>query len=307
MSEYEVDEIPHYLWSIDHEPRLRIQSGDVVSFRAREALNGQFDSLRTGDDIPNIDWGSIYPLIGPIWVDGAEAGDVLEIEILDVSVEDWGWTAVLPGLGLLTEDFPESYFHRWDFNGTVADFNQIAQIPIRPFFGVIGVCPDVDTPMDVLPPGPFGGNIDCRDIVAGAKLYLPVQTAGGRVAIGDPHAAQGDGEVCVSAIEASASGAVRITLHKDRSISRPEFQTPGPLRTGIDKDGYYATMGVADDLMVASKDALRGMVDHLTARYGMEPIEAYVLSSTVVDLKITEVVDAPNWVVSAYLPLSVMR
>ena len=307
MTDHEIDPDPHYLWTTDHEPRVTVRSGDTVTFRAREALNGQFELLGSGDALPEVDWDSVYPLIGPVWVEGAEPGDVLEVEILEVANEEWGWTAVLPGFGLLTEDFPDAHFHRWELDGIAADFKQIASVPLRPFFGVIGVCPDVAEPTAVLPPGRFGGNMDCRDLIAGTKLYLPVQTAGARLAVGDPHAAQGDGEVCVSAIEASASGSLRIGLHKNRSIPAPQFQTLGPLRTGIDEAGYYATMGVAGDLMTASKDALRAMVEHMCTTYGMEPIDAYVLSSTVVDLKITEVVDAPNWVVSAYLPLSVMR
>ncbi|MDT7607545.1 MAG: hypothetical protein QOG96_2048 [Pseudonocardiales bacterium] len=130
---------------------------------------------------------------------------------------------------------------------------------------------------------------------------------GARLALGDPHAAQGDGEVCVSAIEASASGAVRVRLHRDRRIPGPQLQIPGPLRGDIDDAGYYATMGVGPDLMAAARDALRAMIDHLGSQYGVEPIDAYILSSTCVDLKITEVVDAPNWVVSAYLPVGIMR
>lgn len=306
MARHEFNATPQYLWSTEHEPALHVASGDTISFSATEALNGQFDDLGSGDPLPEVDWDSVYPLVGPIVVEGAAPGDVLEIEILDVSNGSWGWTAVLPGFGLLPEDFPDAHFHRWELSGNEADFKHIAKVPIRPFFGVIGVCPDVDEPTPVLPPGRFGGNVDCRDLIAGSKLYLPVQTAGARLALGDPHAAQGDGEVCVSAIEASATGDIKVSLHQGRSISGPQFQTPGPLRTGIDDQGYYATMGVASDLMTASKDAVRAMVEHLSYTYGLEPIDAYILSSTVVDLKINEVVDAPNWVVSAYLPIGVM-
>jgi acetamidase/formamidase len=310
MVAHELTGPDHRLWTTTHPPALTVSDGDTITFSVQEALAGQFDALRTGDPLPDLDWDRVYPLAGPIIVDGAEPGDVLEIEVLEVSPTDWGWTAVVPGLGLLSDDFPDAHFHRWDLSGgpaAGADFKGLATVPVRPFLGVMGVCPDTVEPLPVLPPGHFGGNLDCRDLVAGARLYLPVQVPGARLALGDPHAAQGDGEVCVSAIEASASGAVRVRLHHDRRIPGPQLQTPGPLRGGIDDAGYYATMGVGPDLMAAARDALRAMIDHLGSQYGVEPIDAYILSSTCVDLKITEVVDAPNWVVSAYLPVGIMR
>ncbi|HWN31894.1 MAG TPA: acetamidase/formamidase family protein [Pseudonocardia sp.] len=304
----------HRLWTTSHEPALTVSDGDTIAFSVQEALAGQFDGLATGDPLPEVDWDRVYPLAGPVLVHGAEPGDTLEIEVLEVSPTDWGWTAVVPGLGLLADDFPVAHFHRWDLSGAAdgagfggADFKGLATVPVRPFLGVMGVCPDTVEPLPVLPPGHFGGNLDCRDLVAGARLYLPIQVPGARLALGDPHAAQGDGEVCVSAIEASASGAVRVRLHRGRRIPGPQLRTPGPLRRGIDDAGYYATMGVGPDLMAAARDALRAMIDHLGTEYGLAPLDAYVLSSTCVDLKITEVVDAPNWVVSAYLPLSIMR
>jgi acetamidase/formamidase len=308
MRTHDLDAPPHRLWSTAHEPALTVADGDSVRFSVQEALAGQFDALSTGDALPELDWDAVYPMAGPIMVEGAEPGDVLEIEVVDVTSADWGWTAVVPGLGLLAEDFPASHYHRWDLSGgKVADFKGVAAVPIRPFLGVIGVCPDVTEPQPVLPPGHFGGNLDCRDLVVGTRLYLPVQVPGARLALADPHAAQGDGEVCVSAIEASATGEVRIRLHKDRTIAGPQLRTAGPLRPGLEDAGWYATMGVGPDLMAAARDALRAMIEHMGREYGLDPVDAYVLSSTCVDMKITEVVDAPNWVVSAYLPLAVMR
>jgi acetamidase/formamidase len=305
---HDLDAPPHRLWSPAHEPALAVADGDAVRFSVQEALSGQFDALRTGDAVPELDWDAVYPMAGPIVVEGAEPGDVLEIEVVDVTPVDWGWTAVVPGLGLLAEDFPDSHFHRWELTGgPTADFLGVAAVPVRPFLGVIGVCPDVAEPAPVLPPGHFGGNLDCRDLVAGARLYLPVQVPGARLALADPHAAQGDGEVCVSAIEASASGEVRVRLHKDRRIRGPQLRTPGPLRAGLEDAGWYATTGVGPDLMAAAKDAVRAMIEHLGREYGLSPVDAYVLCSVCVDLKVVEVVDAPNWVVGAYFPLAVAR
>jgi len=298
----------HRLWTTAHQPVLAVADGDTVTFDVQEALAGQFDALDTGDPLPELDWDRVYPMAGPIVVDGAEPGDALEIEVLEVAPTDWGWTAVVPGLGLLADDFPKAHYHRWDLTDRRgADFKGLATVPLRPFLGVIGVCPDTADPLPVLPPGPFGGNLDCRDLVAGSRLFLPVQVPGARLALADPHAAQGDGEVCVSAIEASATGTVRVRLHKGRRLPGPQLRTAGPLRQGIDEAGYYATMGVGPDLMAAARDALRAMIDHLGTEYGLDPVDAYVLSSACVDLKITEVVDAPNWVVSAYLPVGIMH
>jgi acetamidase/formamidase len=209
-------------------------------------------------------------------------------------------------MGLLADDFPDAHLHRWELRDDRADFLGAASVPVRPFLGVLGVTPDIDEPRSVIPPGHFGGNLDCRDLTAGTRVLLPVQAAGARLMVGDPHAAQGDGEVCVAAIEAGLRGALRVHLHKGRTIPAPQFETPGPLRSGIEDRGYYGTMGVAPDLMTAARDAVRAMIDHLCATTGLAPLDAYVLASVVVDLKISEVVDAPNWVVTAYLPLSVL-
>jgi acetamidase/formamidase len=307
MTHHEVPGPVHRLWTTSHEPVLDITDGDTISFDLTEATDGQFDPTSTVRAVDSFDWDRVYPLAGPILVSGAELGDVVEVEFLELHNVNWGWTAVLPGLGLLTEQFPDAHLHVWDLaGGESADFLGVARIPLRPFCGVVGVCPDTVEPLGVLPPGHFGGNIDCRDVTAGAKLYLPVQVPGARLALGDPHAAQGDGELCVSAIESSLSGTARVRLHKGRRISAPELDVPGALRPGSDAAGFYATMGVAPDLMAAARDAASAMIDHLGHEYGLDPIDAYVLCSVAVDLHIGELVDAPNWVVTAYLPKSIM-
>lgn len=297
----------HRLWTTKHEPVLTIGSGDTITFEVQEGGGGQFDAYRNGDPVPDFDFDLVYPLAGPIMVDGAEPGDTIELEILEYTSDTWGWTCVIPGFGLLAEDFPDKALHRWDLTTPGgADFKGIATVPVRPFCGVMACTPDVAEPRNVIPPGHFGGNMDCRDLVAGTRLFLPVQTPGARVAFGDPHAAQGDGEVCVAALEAGLSGSMRVHLHKGKAISGPQFRTRGPLRAGIEDEGYFATMGIGPDLMRAAQDALRAMLDHLGSEYKIEPLDAYLLSSVAVDLKITEVVDQPNWVVSAYLPMSIM-
>lgn len=293
-------------WTGD-DPIATIADGDTVTFDAIEAAGGQWDDFRNGDPFPALDPDLIYPLIGPIHVAGADVGDTIELEPLDYGTTDWGWTAVLPGKGLLPEDFPDAHLHRWELRDGTADFLGIARIPLRPFLGVMAAVPPSQEPLPVGPPGTFGGNLDCRDLVAGSRVFLPVSVPGAHVMLGDPHVAQGDGEVCTSAIESSLSGTVRIRLHEGLHIPAPRFVTPGPLRPEGDEQGYVATMGVRPDLRRAAQDAVRSMIDLLGTEYGVEPLDAYVLSSVAVDLRITEIVDAPNWVVSAYLPRAIMR
>ena len=306
MTRHDVPGPVHRGWTTRHEPVLEVADDDEIVFDAEECSAGQLAEHVDGATPPAIDYDLLYPLVGPVQVAGAEPGDSIELQILDYRPGTWGWTSVLPDFGLLPEDFPDYHVHRWDLGDGVADFKGAARIPLRPFLGVMGATPDSDEPLSPFPPGTFGGNIDTRDLVAGTSLFLPVSTPGGRIMIGDPHAAQGDGEVCGAAIEASLSGAIRVRLHRGRTIPAPQFRTAGPLRTGIEDAGYYATTGIGPDLMRASQDAVRAMIDHLVAETGLSPLDAYVLSSVAVDLKISEIVDAPNWVVSAYLPNSIL-
>lgn len=307
MATHAVPGPPARLWTPAHEPVLEVADGDVLTFDAIECAAGQLDGFRNGQPVPHLDYDLLYPLVGPVLVAGAEPGDAVELEVVEYRSGSWGWTSVLPDFGLLADDFPDLHVHRWELGDGVADFKGIATIPLRPFLGVMGATPDTAEPLSPFPPGHFGGNIDTRDITHGASVLLPVQVPGARIMVGDPHAAQGDGEVCGAAIEASLSGALRVRLHKGLALPAPQFRTSGPLRAGIDDAGYYATMGVAPDLMTASQDAVRAMIDHLGRTYGLDPLDAYVLCSVIVDLKISEVVDQPNWVVSAYLPNSVFR
>ncbi len=294
-------------WTTRHEPVLEVADGDVIEFDAEECSAGQLAGHVDGATPPALDYDLLYPLVGPVLVAGAEPGDAVELEVLDYRPGTWGWTSVLPDFGLLPLDFPDYSVHRWELDGgPTADFLGVAAVPVRPFLGVMGATPDVDEPLSPFPPGCFGGNIDTRDLVAGSRLLLPVSTPGARILLGDPHAAQGDGEVCGAAIEASLSGAIRVRVHKGRTIPAPQFSVPGPLRPGIEDRGSFATTGVAPDLMRASQDAVRAMIDHLVRTTGLAPLDAYVLCSVAVDLKITEVVDAPNWVVAAYLPNSIL-
>lgn len=299
----------HYVWDNELEPVLEVEAGDTVVYRTREVSDGQITPGSTADALSAFDWDRVYPLAGPVSVRGAEPGDVLEVEVLDIHTLGWGWTAVIPGFGLLPEDFPDAYLKVFDLTaGDYTLFKDDVRLPIEPFFGTMGVSPaDTSEKPVIMPPGPFGGNMDTRHITKGARLYLPVQVPGALFSCGDAHAAQGDGEVCVTGIESPMHAALRFGLIKGRSIPAPQFLTPGPLTPGAEGAGWYATMGIGPDLMQATKDSMRAMIEHISTTYHMEPVEAYVLASLAVDLKISEVVDQPNWIVSSYLPLSIFR
>ncbi|CAN5154613.1 acetamidase/formamidase family protein [soil metagenome] len=305
---YFPDDRVHFLWDNELEPAVTVAPGDTVVYHTREVSDGQITPDSTTDVLADLDWDRLYPLAGPVAIEGAEPGDTLEVEILDIHTEGWGWAAVLPGFGLLADDFPDAYLKIFDLsNGDYTLFKDDIAVPIEPFFGTMGVSQAGPDKPVIMPPGPFGGNMDTRHLTKGTVLRLPVEVPGALFSCGDAHAAQGDGEVCVTGIECPMYASLRFNLIKGKSIPAPQFQTPGPLTPKSEGAGWYATMGVNPDLMQAAKDSLRAMVEHISVTYGIEPVEAYVLASLAVDLKISEIVDAPNWIVSSYLPLSIFR
>ncbi len=296
----------HFTWDTGHEPALTIESGDTVTLESRDVSDNQLSPSSTAQDIETLDWDRVYPLAGPIAVEGAAPGDTLAIEILELETKDWGWTAIIPGFGLLPDDFASAYLRVFDLtNGEYAYVREDVAIPIEPFFGTMGVCPDGAKEQAVMPPGTFGGNMDTRQLVQGTTLYLPVQVEGALFSCGDAHAAQGDGEVCVTGIETPIGATLRFTLEKGRSIPAPQYHVKGPLTPRANRGEWYGTTGVGPELYAAAQDAVRAMIEHVSARSGLSREDAYVLASLCVDLKISEVVDAGQYVVSALLPLNV--
>jgi acetamidase/formamidase len=258
--------------------------------------------------LKKLDLTNSNAIVGPIFVDGAEPGDALKVTLLGFEGSGWGWTALLPGFGLLSDDFTEHALNIWKFDkslGKPALFGPSARVPLQPFCGTIGVAPAEPGPHGTIPPHAAGGNMDVRDLVVGVELYLPVRVPGALFSLGDTHAAQGDGEVCGTAIESPMGVAAKIELVKDARLNFPRFTTHGPLTRHIDTKGYEATTGIAPDLMEASRAAVRGMIDLLTRMHGLSAENAYMLCSVCADLKISEVVDRPNWVVSCYFPRAV--
>jgi acetamidase/formamidase len=295
----------HCGWNALFPPVLRIAPGESVDFEVFDASGGQLSPSSAVADVATMDFGKINPVTGPVYIDGAEPGDVLKVTLLSFKPSGWGWTANIPGFGLLADEFTEPALQIWSYDAlsmAPALFGRHAKVPLKPFTGTIGVAPGEPGLHSIVPPRRVGGNMDVRDIAAGTELYLPVEVAGALFSVGDTHAAQGDGEVCGTAIESPMSVALQFDLIKQTPLAFPRFTTPGPVTRHLDAKGYEVTTGIGPDLMQAARAAVRGMVELLSARHGMAPVEAYMLCSVCGDLRISEIVDMPNWTVSFYFP-----
>jgi acetamidase/formamidase len=247
----------------------------------------------------------VNPVVGPVFVDGAEAGDAIAVTLLSFRPSGWGWTANIPGFGLLADQFPEPAFHAWTYDAqslAPAMYGPGGRVPLKPFCGTIGLAPAEPGLHSIVPPRRVGGNMDIRDLAAGTVLHLPVEVPGGLLSLGDTHAAQGDGEVCGTAIESASSLAVKLDLVKGANLTAPRFTTPGPVTRHLDGAGYEVTTGIGPDLMAAARDAVAAMVDLIAAGQAMAAVDAYMLCSVCGDLRVSEIVDQPNWVVSFYVP-----
>ncbi|MCX2721764.1 acetamidase/formamidase family protein [Roseibium salinum] len=299
----------HLGWDRTIEPVQVAKSGDRLLFECRDAAGGHFDKDSTTADIARMDPDAANPVTGPVYVEGAEPGDALKIRIEEFIPSGFGWTAILPGFGLLADQFQEPALKLWSYepSGKIpAVFSDMAEVPLRPFVGTIGVAPAAPECHSVIPPRRVGGNMDIRDLTAGAVLYLPVEVPGALLSIGDTHAAQGDGEVCGTAIESAMDMVVCLEVIKNAAPRTPRFVTDGSSSRHLDGKGYIVTTGIGDDLMQASRDSVSAMIDLLSHMTGMPAEDAYMLSSVCGDLRISEIVDAPNWVVSFYFPRLVL-
>jgi acetamidase/formamidase len=302
------DRTVHYEWNNALAPRLLIEPGDTVVFDTRDAADGYYTPASVHGDVLARGPFRGHPLTGPVAVKGAEPGDVLVVDILDVAPRaPFGWTAIRPGRGLLPEaDFPKPFLQIWDVSdGATAHMGQDIAVPLEPFPGVMGTALDTPGGHSTMPPRKNGGNMDVKQLVAGTTLYLPVWVDGALFSIGDGHGAQGDGEVCVTAVEMMARVTLRFDLQRGRRLPEPRLRTSGPLAPRTNRGSWFGTTAHGPDLFAAAQQAVRYMIDHLVEERGLAREHAYILASVAVDLKISEVVDAPNWIVSAFLPESV--
>lgn len=344
----------HNRWHPDIRPALIVAPGDLVVLETRDALDGMVSRNTTAEDLSHIEMGRIHPLTGPIHIEGAEAGDLLEVEIVEVEPQSFGFTLLMPGFGMLRDYFPDPFIVTWEIADGVATSAQLPgiKIPGAPFMGVIGVAPSHDLLQKVqireealqkrggavllptssgavpsaepiataglrtIPPRENGGNIDIRHLTAGTTAYLPVFVSGALFSAGDAHFAQGDCESCGTAIEMGATAKVRFGIQK--GAASPSHlrglhyaRSSGMPSRHAAQGAYYATTGMpitpdgrneSEDAMLAAKNALLSMIDHLVRKDGFTREQAYVITSVAVDLHMSQLVDVPNVLISAFLP-----
>jgi formamidase len=347
----------HNRWHPDIPPILRVDPGDRVALETRDALDGQITARSKLEDVGKVNLNVVHPLTGPVHVNGAEPGDMLEVKILEVEPAPFGFTVQIPGFGFLRDEFSEPFLVRWRIADGVAESDDLPRIRIHgaPFPGTIGVAPSrslmqtivkrekelLDRGGFVLPPEPAdavpsdarlaaealrtvppretAGNVDIKNLCAGTTLLIPVQVEGALFSVGDAHFAQGDGEICGTAIEMQSVFHAQFFLRKGEAAKRrsrdvsyfrdtyaqaPELAVPRR---------YYATTGLSieksgqnqsENATLAARNAMLNMIDHIEER-GYSRQQAYAICSVAVDLRISEVVDVPNFVVSAVLPLDI--
>ena len=349
----------HNRFHPDISPIVVVEEGEEVVLPTRDGVDGQLGPSTTEADMARMDAGAIHPLTGPVFVKGARPGDVLEIEFLDIVPQPHAFTAIVPGLGFLRDVFTTPFLVHWQIHDGWATSPKLpgVRIPGAPFMGVSGVAPSMAQvrtwsarendllarggmvfPPDAagavpnrgpiaaeglrtLPPRENGGNFDVKQLTKGSKLLLPVAVEGALFSTGDGHFAQGDGEVCVTAVEMGATAAVRFRVLKGspaaRAMRAPRFSHEGYFAPPewAAPQRFVAAMGMpirddgtndGENLTLACRNALLNMIDLLQER-GWSREQAYVLCSVAADLRVSNVVDVPNYVVSALIPEGIFQ
>lgn len=333
----------HNRWHPDIAPVARVRCGEIVTLECRDGLDGRLTRESVHADCDGLELGGAHPLTGPLLVEDAEPGDVLEVELVEYETPGFGVSAVIPGFGFLADVFTEPFIVPWDLDGTHARSRELPGIAVPACIhaGVIGVAPShalmeeqrareeriraaggavadsmpecavprtAAAGLRTIPPRETGGNLDIRRLVTGSTLLLPVHVSGALLSLGDVHFAQGDGEVCGTGVEIAAAVTVRLGLRKaPRWVPRfPAYTTaPQPARARFATTGIPAQEGM--DLTAAARTALLAMIDWLETEHGFSRPAAYCLCSACVDLHLSQVVDVPYPLVSALIPLDVFE
>ncbi|MEQ8207318.1 MAG: acetamidase/formamidase family protein [Woeseia sp.] len=289
----------HSKFSRSIEPAISVPSGSVVEVFTHEATGGQLDIDSADDDLATVDMDLVHALTGPVFIEGAEAGDTLAVELLQIEPADWAWMAIIPHFGLLTDDFGDTTKLRtFSLNNDqgYVDFSDNIRVPLRPFAGVMGVAPDTDEMLNTIPPIANGGNLDDPNLTVGTTVYFPVFVDGALFSIGDTHAVQGLGEVSGTAMEAPMRIVYKISVLKNaRQIQEVQYETAD----------YYATTGFAETIDEAAQKATRFMVEYLVDTRGLSREDAYMLCSIAGNLHIAEAVDIPHMLVTMHMPKSI--
>ena len=295
----------HSVWDRLLPPRLHIEPGDEVQIPCVDASGGQVRPGMTTDAYLTIDRTRIHALTGPIWIHGAEPGDVLEIEVLATRHSGWGWSSIVEGLGFLKDRFRTPCLFHWQLDGESTSSLYPAVVPLRPFLGVMGVARAEDGSFRTRPPGPFGGNLDVRELCAGSRLYLPVFNPGGLFSCGDGHAAQGDGEVCINGIECPLDVTLRFHLHKHQPLTGPIIEASITAAPDSTADSWIV-VETGTDLAEAARAATGRMIDLLVNRWGFTDVHAYILCSVAMRLRLSQVVNEPVHTVSAAISKQIL-
>ena len=350
-------EVGHNRWHPDIAPIARVRPGELIVLETRDAVDGQVSPETRSADLLGMDLNLAHPLTGPLWIEGAEPGDLLRVRIVEVEPDSFGFTSHLPGFGFMRADFLEPWVFTWRIRDGHAESPGIPGVRIGDgsFAGTIGVAPsraqleaarareqrllehggavfppepDGAVPSEpriareglrTIPPREFAGNLDVRQLTRGATLSLPVNVPGALFSIGDGHFAQGDGEVCGAAIEMRAAFHLEFTVGKGeaarRHLTSPVYERPdaSPADARLAK-GTYATIGISvtrdgentsEDATLAARRAIDAMLEHLVVDRGYDRAQAYAIASVAVDLRLSSVVNVPNFVASAVLPLDI--
>ncbi len=348
----------HNRWHPDIPPVVRVDPGQVVGLETRDAFDGQVHPLSTAADLLKTSLGVVHPLTGPVYVNGAEPGDLLEVKIIEVEPQPFGFTVQVPGFGFLRDLFTEPYFVPWTIANGFATSPALpgVRIPGASFMGVMGLAPSHEllarinqretdlagrggvvllpdatgaipsdpaiarTAMRTIAPHETGGNLDVKQLTAGTTLRMPVYVRGALFSVGDAHFAQGDGESCGTAVEMSATcycafnilkgaatkyGVTDVQFYRDDYFTTPEMAVPRRFFATTGQSHTREGVAHSEDATLAARNALLNMIDYLGHERGFTRQQAYAICSVAVDLKISELVDVPNFVVSAFLPLDI--
>ncbi len=350
----------HNRWHPDIPPALRVSQGTTVEIETLDGVDGQIRPGMKPEDLSSFDLNRVHPLTGPVYVEGAEPGDLLAVKIDSIVTVDHGFTVIVPGFGFLRDLFPTPFIVHWEIGGGFARSANLpgVRIPGAPFMGVMGVAPShellerinareaellarggmvVPPTVDgavpqrepiasrafrTIAPHETGGNMDIKQLVAGSTLYLPVYVPGALFSVGDAHFAQGDGESCGTAVETGATFVARFEVLKgearrrrqtDPSYAHDDYSVVPNITM---PRRFYATTGnsvrkdgrnESEDLNTAARNALINMIDYIVDAHGYTREQAYCIASVAVDLKVSQVVDVPNFIVSALLPLDIFE
>ena len=306
MSEHHLSAHPtHSVWDRSLKPRLHVAPGHEVQIECVDASGGQVAPGMTLPEYLKIDRSRIHALTGPISIDGAEPGDVLQIDVLATRHCGWGWSSIVEGLGFLKQRFHEPYLFHWSLEGDSTHSLAPAVVPLRPFLGVMGVARADDGSFRTRPPGSFGGNLDVRELCAGSTLYLPVYNPGALFSCGDGHAAQGDGEVCINGIECPLDVTLRFKLHKQQPLAGPIAESSERAAPDCSADAWIVVES-GTDMVETARAATNRMIDLLVGRWRFSDVHAYLLCSVALRLRLSQVVNEPMFTVSGAISKQIL-